>query len=153
VVSNNTRILKRPRLSLTDAPLQAELQMANEAKSHAAAEFQARKVAEAKLKADMALAEERKKAAKLASKREELERNVNVKRKALEETERRNKAERRATTEEEYHRPIGCNVPFAYLVRGKCYQLASKSPVFDLQDLVNLNDAVDTNTYKQQRRM
>jgi hypothetical protein len=61
----------------------------------------------------------------------------NVTRKALEEAERRDAAERRAATEEEYYRPIGCNVPFAYVVRGKCFQLASKSPIFDLQDLVN----------------
>jgi hypothetical protein len=118
-----------------DARLQAELQMAIETKSRAAAELQARKAAEAKLKAEAALAEERKKAAKIAAKREEMERNIT--RKALEEAERRDEAERRAATEEEYHRPIGCNVPFAYVVRGKCYQLASKSPIFDLQDLVN----------------
>jgi hypothetical protein len=56
--------------------------------------------------------------------------------KRIAEQEAKDEAKLWIQRQEQLKRPVGCNIPFAYVVHGKCRRLASENPVYDLHDLV-----------------
>jgi hypothetical protein len=77
-------------------------------------------------------AAERKKRQEVERKRQEEANRLRLKQEAEREAELRRQQE-----EESSRRPAVCNIPFAYVVDGKCRRLAAENPAYDLQDLVS----------------
>jgi hypothetical protein len=50
--------------------------------------------------------------------------------------ERRKKRQEEIERREYLRRPWACNIPFAYLVHGRCKRLAKQNPLFNLQELI-----------------
>ena len=81
------------------------------------------------------------KALLLRLEQEEKERQERVRREEEEQAAARKRAEEeRAEAERQrmLHRPWFCNIPFSYLVHGRCRRLANDNPIFDLQSLVTM---------------
>jgi len=69
---------------------------------------------------------------------EEQERQERARREQEEEAARKRAEEAEAERQKMLHRPWFCNIPFSYLVHGRCRRLANDNPVFDLQSLVTM---------------